>query len=82
MNGSGQTDTGSLSSIESTALLLAGEEAEPLVVSRHDDRCLLCRGGGELLCCNACPCAFHHACLGLPARPLGAWLCAVCRDDS
>jgi len=47
----------------------------------HDEECGLCRGGGELLCCDGCSAAFHLACLGLAAVPAGDWLCAVCADS-
>ncbi|GFR46602.1 hypothetical protein Agub_g8205, partial [Astrephomene gubernaculifera] len=31
----------------------------------HMDFCLVCWEGGDLLCCDHCPAAFHPACLGL-----------------
>jgi hypothetical protein len=49
--------------------------------SNHDDECGVCREGGELLCCDACPAAFHVACLGMPCLPADdRWFCAICRD--
>ncbi|KAF8577385.1 hypothetical protein K439DRAFT_1418275 [Ramaria rubella] len=34
----------------------------------HEDYCIVCRDGGELLCCQFCPRVFHAACLGLPTH--------------
>lgn len=42
--------------------------------------CMLCSKGGELLCCEGCPAAFHETCLGLQAAPEGAFLCPDCLD--
>uniref|UniRef100_A0A8D2DZE3 Autoimmune regulator n=1 Tax=Sciurus vulgaris TaxID=55149 RepID=A0A8D2DZE3_SCIVU len=43
-------------------------------------RCALCRDGGELICCDGCPRAFHLACLSPPLReiPSGTWRCSCC----
>lgn len=40
-----------------------------------EDECFVCRDGGELLCCGACPKAYHLACVGLRAAPPGVWVC-------
>lgn len=42
--------------------------------------CVLCGLGGSLLCCDACPGAFHLRCLGefSKALPAGEWLCGEC----
>ncbi|XP_056455086.1 transcription intermediary factor 1-alpha-like [Gadus chalcogrammus] len=44
--------------------------------------CAVCRGGGELLCCDKCPKVFHLACHvpSLPRSPSGSWLCSLCRE--
>lgn len=46
----------------------------------HQDECAACGDGGELLCCDGCPRAFHTGCVGLRAIPAGDWLCAFCRS--
>ncbi|KAF8512943.1 SNF2 family N-terminal domain-containing protein [Hysterangium stoloniferum] len=35
-------------------------------VFEHEDYCIECWDGGELLCCQHCPRVFHAACMGLP----------------
>ncbi|KAI8485616.1 Histone-lysine N-methyltransferase, H3 lysine-36 and H4 lysine-20 specific [Branchiostoma belcheri] len=40
--------------------------------------CFICSKGGDLLCCEMCPAAFHPACLGLEDLPEGTWFCRDC----
>lgn len=35
--------------------------------------------GGTLLCCESCPAAFHHQCLGIDF-PEGSWYCNQCSE--
>mmetsp|Transcript_25764 Transcript_25764/g.102862 ORF Transcript_25764/g.102862 Transcript_25764/m.102862 type:complete len:623 (-) Transcript_25764:2651-4519(-) len=51
-------------------------EAVPL--SFNDDICAACADGGDLLCCDDCPRAFHLACAGLVRIPRGSWSCPAC----
>ncbi|KAJ9178037.1 hypothetical protein P3X46_009955 [Hevea brasiliensis] len=44
----------------------------------NDDLCQICRDGGNLLCCDICPRAYHKECLSLPAIPDGKWYCKFC----
>ncbi len=46
----------------------------------HADYCNKCKDGGELLCCDSCPLAFHLNCLSPPmeAIPGGHWECPRC----
>ncbi|XP_066391560.1 increased DNA methylation 1-like [Miscanthus floridulus] len=46
---------------------------------KGDSVCSICNDGGELLLCDNCPSAFHHACVGLQATPEGDWFCPSCR---
>lgn len=48
--------------------------------SEHGDQCAMCSEGGELLCCDTCPLAYHIQCAYPPLRriPRGNWACQVC----
>lgn len=40
----------------------------------------VCKDGGELLCCDSCPAAYHTFCLSPPIFdvPDGDWKCPRC----
>lgn len=42
--------------------------------------CAACSEGGELLCCDGCPAAFHTHCLAgqQPPAANSEWMCADC----
>ncbi|XP_077367894.1 autoimmune regulator [Festucalex cinctus] len=46
----------------------------------NDDECAACKDGGELICCDGCPRAFHLTCLDPPLAsiPSGSWRCKDC----
>ncbi len=46
----------------------------------HTDYCFVCKDGGELLCCDKCPLAYHLECAFPPLKkiPGGEWLCQKC----
>ncbi|GFZ20388.1 acyl-CoA N-acyltransferase with RING/FYVE/PHD-type zinc finger domain-containing protein [Actinidia rufa] len=44
----------------------------------NDDLCSICADGGDLLCCDNCPRAFHKDCVSLPSIPSGTWYCKYC----
>lgn len=50
----------------------------------HMEFCRVCKDGGELLCCDACPSSYHIHCLNppLPEIPNGEWLCPRCTVSS
>lgn len=35
----------------------------------YEDQCHMCKGGGEVVCCDYCPKAYHLACVNLKVRP-------------
>ncbi|GAA0138767.1 hypothetical protein LIER_00451 [Lithospermum erythrorhizon] len=48
--------------------------------AENDDLCSICADGGDLLCCDSCPRAFHADCVSLPSLPQGAWHCRYCEN--
>ena len=53
----------------------------------HVEACVACGKGGELLCCDECPAAYHltRKCCGqaresLPLADAGLWFCPACRE--
>ncbi|KAK6144291.1 hypothetical protein DH2020_021111 [Rehmannia glutinosa] len=48
--------------------------------AENDDLCSICEDGGNLLCCENCPRAFHTECVGLSSTPQGTWYCKYCRN--
>ncbi|KAM9184035.1 autoimmune regulator [Mergus octosetaceus] len=53
---------------------------DPTPQQENEDECAACGDGGELICCDGCPRAFHLACLvpPLPRVPSGTWQCGSC----
>ncbi|XP_062845889.1 PHD finger protein 21Aa [Trichomycterus rosablanca] len=49
----------------------------------HDDFCVVCRRGGQLLMCDACSGTYHHDCLAPPLLtvPRGMWICPACQHQ-
>ncbi|KAG2470267.1 CHD4 protein, partial [Polypterus senegalus] len=56
------------------------EEVNAEEDDHHMEFCRVCKDGGELLCCDACPSSYHIHCLNppLPEIPNGEWLCPRC----
>jgi N-acetylglutamate synthase-like GNAT family acetyltransferase len=53
--------------------------AVQMTLDWNDDLCRVCRDGGELICCEGCPAAFHLECIGLKEVPEGDFYCPSCR---
>ncbi|XP_035190458.1 autoimmune regulator-like isoform X3 [Oxyura jamaicensis] len=67
----------------STGATQGGNGSTPLPAppwQENEDECAACGDGGELICCDGCPRAFHLACLvpPLPRVPRGLLLCSSC----
>ncbi|NXI08481.1 AIRE regulator, partial [Irena cyanogastra] len=56
---------------------------DPVPHQENEDECAACGDGGELICCDGCPRAFHLACLvpPLPHVPSGTWRCGSCVEN-
>ncbi|KAG1967298.1 nuclear body protein SP140-like protein [Pimephales promelas] len=53
---------------------------EDPMAQKNDDECYTCHSGGDLVCCDECPRAFHSHC-HLPAvdgDSPGEWICTFC----
>ena len=59
------------------------KQAKPIQVAvedENDDECGMCGVGGDLVCCEGCPKAFHPKCVDLDPKnlPEGDWYCQEC----
>ncbi|KAK7162912.1 hypothetical protein R3I93_007072 [Phoxinus phoxinus] len=70
-----------------TAHNYSHQQGEPstrvMDVEHNDDECAVCKDGGELICCDGCPRAFHLTCLVPPLAsiPSGTWRCQLCQNN-
>lgn len=57
-----------------------GEGIQEQEEDDHMEFCRVCKDGGELLCCDSCPSAYHTHCLNPPLKniPVGEWHCPRC----
>ncbi|KAK3918897.1 Chromodomain-helicase-DNA-binding protein 4 [Frankliniella fusca] len=57
-----------------------GEGVQEQDDDEHQEFCRVCKDGGELLCCDSCPSAYHTFCLNPPLTeiPDGDWKCPRC----
>ncbi|NWY19822.1 AIRE regulator, partial [Aphelocoma coerulescens] len=72
--------------VQPKASLLYTSRLTPCPLPRgqeNEDECAACGDGGELICCDGCPRAFHLACLvpPLPHVPSGTWRCGSCVES-
>ena len=56
-------------------------QGSDMAESPNFDLCAHCGWGGELICCDVCPQAFHLVCAKLRNIPDGAWRCPTCSNS-
>ncbi|XP_030521033.1 uncharacterized protein LOC115734409 isoform X2 [Rhodamnia argentea] len=61
-------------------LAISLSRSRKLSASENDDLCTICLDGGDLLCCDTCPRAFHLECISLSRIPKNSWNCKYCLD--
>lgn len=57
------------------------ENEEKVADDETDDNydwCLICKIGGDIICCDGCPRSAHIKCVGLAKIPEGDWFCPRC----
>ncbi|XP_055947737.1 chromodomain-helicase-DNA-binding protein 4-like isoform X3 [Argiope bruennichi] len=61
-----------------------GEGIQEQEDDEHMEFCRICKDGGELLCCDSCPSAYHTHCLNPPLKtiPDGEWHCPRCSEGA
>jgi len=62
---------------------LEQQEEEQAPNDYHNEFCKVCKDGGELLCCDSCPSAYHTFCLNPPLKgvPDEEWVCPRCSAE-
>ncbi|KAL3861735.1 hypothetical protein ACJMK2_007758 [Sinanodonta woodiana] len=57
-----------------------GEGIQEQEEDEHMEFCRVCKDGGELICCDSCPSAYHPQCCNPPLKgvPDGEWHCPRC----
>lgn len=65
---------------EGEGVQIEPEPEETTPKDAHLEFCTVCKDGGELLCCDSCPSAYHVYCLNPPLRnvPDEEWMCPRC----
>lgn len=63
--------------------IVCSRHFQPIKSHKHHSHvsvswCFECSLGGDLLCCESCPAAYHPKCVGLDSVPEGQWFCRDC----
>ncbi|XP_038070520.1 histone-lysine N-methyltransferase NSD2-like [Patiria miniata] len=63
--------------------IVCSRHFKPIKTQKHHARvsvswCFMCSIGGDLICCDSCPAAFHASCIGFTSIPEGNWYCRDC----
>ena len=81
----GEADAAATTQGVATAVDASGSSLE-VQADGNFDECAVCGGDGSLICCDACPQAYHMECLGEHAPPEDedeekAWFCPPCAQQ-
>ncbi|XP_071947092.1 histone-lysine N-methyltransferase NSD2-like [Antedon mediterranea] len=65
--------------------IVCSRHFQPIKTQKHHSHvsvswCFTCSKGGNLLCCESCPAAFHPDCIGYASIPDGRWFCRDCSN--
>ncbi|XP_022091753.1 histone-lysine N-methyltransferase NSD2-like [Acanthaster planci] len=65
--------------------IVCSHHFKPIKTQKHHARvsvswCFICSVGGDLICCDSCPAAFHASCIGISSIPEGNWYCRDCSN--
>ena len=69
-----------LSILLTFGLFQEGEGIQEQEEDDHMEFCRVCKDGGDIICCDSCPSAYHPHCLNppIPGIPEGEWHCPRC----
>jgi hypothetical protein len=54
------------------------ESEENNDLKEWQEKCYICKKGGNLICCDGCTQVAHVFCTGLRVKPTGDWHCEDC----
>ncbi|PIK36275.1 putative histone-lysine N-methyltransferase NSD2 isoform X2 [Apostichopus japonicus] len=68
----------------SSTTIVCSKHFKPIKSMKHHSHvsvswCFICSTGGNLICCDNCPAAFHPKCMNYDTIPEGSWYCKDCK---
>ncbi|XP_077992011.1 histone-lysine N-methyltransferase NSD2-like isoform X2 [Glandiceps talaboti] len=65
--------------------IVCSKHFQPVKTQKHHSHvnvswCFMCSKGGNLMCCESCPAAFHPECIGYDEIPEECWYCRDCAN--
>lgn len=69
----------------SSTTIVCSKHFKPIKSMKHHSHvsvswCFICSTGGNLICCDNCPAAFHPKCMNYDSIPEGSWYCKDCKS--